>query len=654
MEMFDVAPDVPWLDRFVSRRAVRNLGSLRLFVCRRAHAAQDAAVLVGRIDADPAQVRSQLDTLAESHARLSHPWVAQLEERSSAGEIEFVSFAGEVLDDLESLLALWARKNLPPQAFAAGEGLALGLLAALEHAHARGQELGRLGASSVLVRSNGACALFGFGAALERPAPGSAALFEAPPEAAALPAAVRDLFAWAACMRAYRRFFARPPELDRALRGQPLERQHAWLAQSVASVEGALQRPDEGVLPSAGDLRTLLARRHDKLGVQAASEAWSDALRVLVAAARRECNSQLGELAVKGHGERYQFEARLGEGSTSTVFKAYDRQLRQHVAIKRLSPGGSAENVLRLLREVRTLREVRHPHLVRGYELYEERGHVGAVMEYIPGPTLREALATGELGADQAHESLSQIADALAELHRTGIVHRDVKPENIILCAGRGAVLVDFGVAASRRPRDTATATLTHPGCVLGEARYQAPEVLSGGPATPGADVFSLACTVCEVLGLGRDAASLAPLHEPLRSRLVQALSPAMKQRPSAVELAVALRAEPQASALRRRVALDGRGLWLADGSFVDLARRSTLRRVLAALAHAHYAQPGAALSRADLFTAGWPGEQIDPRSAANRVYVAVAELRKLGLKGALESDGEGYLLAPELTRSVP
>jgi DNA-binding winged helix-turn-helix (wHTH) protein len=86
----------------------------------------------------------------------------------------------------------------------------------------------------------------------------------------------------------------------------------------------------------------------------------------------------------------------------------------------------------------------------------------------------------------------------------------------------------------------------------------------------------------------------------------------------------------------------------------VDLSRRVTLRRILSALARAHYEQPGKTLSRSDLFAAGWPGEQIDPRSEANRVYVAIAELRKLGLKGALESDGEGYLLTPDSTRCVP
>jgi hypothetical protein len=324
------------------------------------------------------------------------------------------------------------------------------------------------------------------------------------------------------------------------------------------------------------------------------------------------------------------------------------------VAIKRLSPGGSAESVLRLFREVRTLREVRHPHLVRGYELYEERGQVGAVMEYVPGPTLREAQAAGSLSPEEAREALSQVADALAELHRTGIVHRDVKPANVILCAGQGAVLVDFGVASSAGLRDGATATLTHPGRVLGEAGYQAPEVLAGGPATRATDVYSLACTACEVLGLARSAQGLSQLHEPLRTRLVQALAADMKQRPSAIELAVALRAEPESARAQRCVALDGRGLWRADGSYVDLGRRSTLRRVLAALAHAHYEQPGVALSRMALFAAGWPGEQIDAGSAANRVYVAVAELRKLGLEGALESDGEGYLLAPGTTRSVP
>src|SRR5690606_20737535 len=111
-------------------------------------------------------------------------------------------------------------------------------------------------------------------------------------------------------------------------------------------------------------------------------------------------------------------------------------------------------------------------HLVRGYELYEDRGHIGAVMEYIPGPTLRELMVADALQPEAACEALSQVADALMELHRTGIVHRDIKPENIILCAVRGAVLVDFGVASSGRSYPAATATLTDPGQRLGEGIY--------------------------------------------------------------------------------------------------------------------------------------------------------------------------------------
>jgi predicted Ser/Thr protein kinase len=649
MEMFDVTPEALWLDRFATRRALRNLGALRLFLCSTPGSERERAVLVGRVGADPAQVKRQLDALALAHARLEHAWIAAIAERASAGDIEFIVFDGEVCTDLESIFAGLARRG-GVCTYAAGEGLALGLLQALAHAHARGEHIERLGACNVLVGSDGGCRLFGFGGTIERVGPGDAPLFEAPPQASTLPRPSRDLCAWTACLRAYRRFFARPPEVERALRGQALDRAHAWLVENVAALEGALLSARAPL--STESACALLARRHEKLGVGAADSAWRGAVAQLSGALETE-RARHGD-AMQGHGERYQFEGSLGEGSTSTVFKAWDRQLRQHVAIKRLSPGGSAEHVARLLREVRMLREVRHPQLVRGYELYEDRGHVGAVMEYIPGPTLREAMIADSLDREQALEALSQVADALAELHRTGIVHRDLKPGNIILCAGRGAVLVDFGVASNAALRNGGTATLTVPGRVLGEVSYQAPELLSGGQADATTDVFSLACTACEALKLERHADGLSALGEPLRSRLLSALSAERARRPSAIELAVALRSEPQAATHKRCVSLDGRGLWRADGEFVDLNRRVTLRRILAALARAHYEHPGKTLSRTELFAAGWPGEQIDPRSEANRVYVAIAELRKLGLKGALESDGEGYLLTPDSTRCVP
>jgi predicted Ser/Thr protein kinase len=649
MEMFDVIPDALWLDRFVSRRALRNLGALRLFLCNTPDSEHEQAVLVGRVGADPAHVKRQLDALCLSHARLKHPSIARVAERASAGDMEFVVFEGDFATDLESVFAGLARRGATCS-YAAGEGLALGLLDALAHAHACGEYIERIGACNILVDPHGGFQMFGFGGTLDRPGPGDAPQFEAPPQASTLPRPSRDLCAWTACLRAYRRFFVRPNEVERALRGQALDRAQAWLAENVASLEGTLLSARAPI--TTENARALLKRRPERLNLEDPERAFQSCLAQIATGLRRE--RARDSSAMEGHGERYVFEGRLGEGSTSTVFKAWDRQLRQHVAIKRLSPGGSAESVARLLREVRTLREVRHPHLVRGYELYEDRGHIGAVMEYVPGPTLREAMIADALDREQALEALSQVADALAELQRTGIIHRDVKPDNIILCAGRGAVLVDFGVAGGASLRGPGTATLTAPGRVLGELSYQAPELLSGGQADATADVFSLACTVCEVLKLERHADALSVVDEPLRTRLLSALSADRTRRPSAIELAVALRSEPDAKAPKRCVSLDGRGLWRADGVFVDLNRRSTLRRILAALARAHYEAPGRALSRAELFEAGWPGEQIDPRSEANRVYVAVAELRKLGLKGALESDGEGYLLTPEATRCAP
>ena len=661
LERFDHTPDAPWLDRFVSRRPLRNFGPLRLYACRREEAGPEWPVLVGRASVDARQAGDALDRLARSHARLDHPWIAQVHERACVGEMEFLVFAHEVAADLESLLALQARRSLAQLSYAAGEGWALGLLDALAHAHRHGEALGRLGASNVLVGRTARVACLALAVPSSAPHSSMRRCSRLHPRRAPGP---RRTGTWAPgrpVMRSYRHAFQRPAALELAQRAQPLDRAHAWLEKSVRELEHALTGAHASL--SAEQARTQLRARHARLGVlanepagldvHALEAAWREALRPLLELSQSE---QRAASAPPGHGERYRFEGPLGSGATSTVFKAWDRQLRQYVAIKRLSAPSGTESVMRLLREVRTLREVRHPHLVRGYELYEDRGQIGAVMEYVAGPTLHDALAAGRLSFDEAREALAQVADALSDLHRMGIVHRDIKPSNVILAPERGAVLVDFGVAAAAdRDGTRKSATLTLPGRVLGEASYQAPELLAGGFASRASDVYALACTACEALQRERQASALSTLYEPLRTRLVQALAANPAERPSALELSAALRADPATDeSPARQVALDGRGLTSAEGQHVDLSKRTTLRRVLAALAQAHRQRPGQPVSRDALFAAGWPGERIDESSAANRVYVAVAELRKLGLRGVLESDADGYVLSPQGVRCIP
>jgi len=336
-----------------------------------------------------------------------------------------------------------------------------------------------------------------------------------------------------------------------------------------------------------------------------------------------------------GHGERYVIFESLGEGSHGTVYRAQDLQLGQTVAIKRLSAGHDARVRARLLRELRLMRSVVHSQLARGFELYEEVGQLGAVMEYLPGENLAVAAARGE-SLDTLRLRLAELSEGLAALHGAGVAHRDLKPENVVLHAGRGAVLVDFGQVSDSGEGDA----LTRTGEPFGESTYRAPEHLEGGGSIAG-DCYALGQMVAGLLGA---------LSEGYQDLLTRAASDKSQGRPSAAEWAAALREGPAAP--RVEVFRNGLG-FRVQGEPVDLKRRAALAQILARLVQALQDEPGVALQRETLQQAGWPGENIRTDSAANRVYVALSELRKLGLGASLQRTSGGYLLDPAQVQVV-
>ncbi len=190
---------------------------------------------------------------------------------------------------------------------------------------------------------------------------------------------------------------------------------------------------------------------------------------------------------------RYTLGREIGRGGSGTVHLALDEVLGRQVAIKRVGmiPGSDNAELERAEREARLAAALNHPHVVSVFDLVDENDVRWLVMEYVDGQTLGErVLATGPLEAVEAATLLSQIADALVAAHANGIVHRDVKPSNIMISKG-AAKLNDFGIARSRED-----VSLTQTGLVTGSPAYLAPEVASGASATPASDVWSLGATL--------------------------------------------------------------------------------------------------------------------------------------------------------------
>ncbi|RYC14549.1 serine/threonine-protein kinase [Nocardioides zhouii] len=190
---------------------------------------------------------------------------------------------------------------------------------------------------------------------------------------------------------------------------------------------------------------------------------------------------------------RYRLGREIGRGGSGTVHLAVDEVLGRQVAIKRIGMIAGSDDVERerAEREARLAAALNHPHVVSVFDLVDEADVRWLVMEYVDGQTLGERVrSTGPLDAAEAAALLGQTADALVEAHAHGIVHRDVKPSNILI-AGANAKLNDFGIA-----RSADDASLTQTGLVTGSPAYLAPEVASGSSATPASDVWSLGATL--------------------------------------------------------------------------------------------------------------------------------------------------------------
>lgn len=192
---------------------------------------------------------------------------------------------------------------------------------------------------------------------------------------------------------------------------------------------------------------------------------------------------------------RYQRTRRLGHGGFGTVWQAYDSQLDRTVALK-IAHAPDRETEARMHREARALAAVDHPNCVRVYDLAEQPDGLALVMEYLEGDALADAVdERGPIDDVAAARLWSTMAGALAAAHEKGVLHRDVKPSNVIV-DGRGIPhLIDFGIARSK-----GDARMTATGMMIGTPDYTAPEVANGAEATPASDAWQLAATVSYAL----------------------------------------------------------------------------------------------------------------------------------------------------------
>ena len=202
---------------------------------------------------------------------------------------------------------------------------------------------------------------------------------------------------------------------------------------------------------------------------------------------------------------RLRVTARLGAGGMGEVWRAEDPKLQRTVAVKRVSVRGTGDRAeaARLLREGQRLSALNHPNIASVYDVLEQDDEIFLVMEYVEGQTLRVRLSQ-PIHLNQFFDIAIQCADALTAAHERGILHSDVKPENVMLTESGQVKLLDFGVArrlAGGATNSAATQTISAAAPVGGTPSYMAPEVLMGGMPDFRADIFSLGVVFYEMLG---------------------------------------------------------------------------------------------------------------------------------------------------------
>ncbi|MGW4437396.1 Stk1 family PASTA domain-containing Ser/Thr kinase [Streptomyces sp. NPDC004596] len=233
---------------------------------------------------------------------------------------------------------------------------------------------------------------------------------------------------------------------------------------------------------------------------------------------------------------RYRVDARIAVGGMATVYRALDTRLDRVLALKVMHPALAADGsfVDRFIREAKSVARLAHPNVVQVFDQGTDRGYVYLAMEYVAGCTLRDVLRErGALQPRAALDILEPVLAALGAAHRAGFVHRDMKPENVLIGDDGRVKVADFGLV---RSVDTVTGTT---GSVLGTVSYLAPEQVEQGAADPRVDVYACGVVLYEMLTGGKPHSGDSPaqilykhIHEdvPPPSALVPGLPPELDE----------------------------------------------------------------------------------------------------------------------------
>jgi serine/threonine protein kinase len=292
----------------------------------------------------------------------------------------------------------------------------------------------------------------------------------------------------------------------------------------------------------------------------------------------------------------YEVLSSIGAGGMGEVYKARDTRLDRIVAIKVLPEHLSSKPQLRerFEREARAVSSLNHPHICTLHDVGQQDGTDYLVMEYLEGETLAQRLKKGPLPLDQALRYAVEIAGALDHAHRHGVVHRDLKPGNIMLTR-TGAKVLDFGLAkvgAGFKPAQAETQTLTEEGVIMGTLQYMAPEQLEGKEADARTDIFAFGAVVYEMVTGKRafEASSQASLIVAIMERQVPPISALQPVSPPALERVV-----------KKCLAKDADQRWQSSADLADELSWITGQ-------HAEVARPPAAAAREKSHWPIWAG----------------------------------------------
>lgn len=195
---------------------------------------------------------------------------------------------------------------------------------------------------------------------------------------------------------------------------------------------------------------------------------------------------------------RYTLQDLIGQGGMADVYRAYDEVLNREVAVKILRPSlaSDAQTLMRFLREASAARKLHHPNVVDIYDVGESNGLHYIVMEYVEGQTLKELIAdTGPMDVREAISIMKQMTSAVAQAHAEKIIHRDIKPQNVLVAKDGRLKITDFGIAVAAD-----NLSLTRTNAVMGSAHYLAPESAAGMVPDYRVDIYSLGIVFFELL----------------------------------------------------------------------------------------------------------------------------------------------------------